>query len=405
MEIINPIDRLSSEIIANNTERERNTLSEYACLSESGLRRFPQREKVLDRENIRTVFFHDTDKIIHSLAYTRYIDKTQVFSLFENDHITHRVLHVQFVSKIGRVIGRCLRLNEDLIEAIALGHDIGHVPYGHEGERTLHTLCQENGIGCFYHNAQSVRALRELENDGKGLNLSLQVLDGILAHNGEMVSEKYEPRWGKTWEQFDKEYRKSFKVEKYSKNIVPMTLEGCVVRIADVIAYIGRDIEDAIRVGLIDRSDMPTTVSANLGNSNDTIINALAMDLIRNSYGKEYLLFSGPIFKSLQELKTFNQDNIYGSPRIKTEGDKMENMFRQLFARYCRALETGDTSSAVYGFVKDMPKSYAERTNPKRIVVDFIAGMTDDFFNDQFQKLFVPQSYGYRLVPPEADGR
>ena len=179
-----------SKIILNNFSREKKILSKYACRSNKGKRRYPEREKIPDRENIRPIFFHDTDKIIHSLAYTRYIDKTQVFYLFEHDHITHRVLHVQFVSKIGRVIGRCLRLNEDLIEAISLGHDLGHVPYGHDGERVLNDLCIKHKIGFFCHNAQSVRFLMEIEDKGQGLNLSLQVLDGILAHNGEMLNKK-----------------------------------------------------------------------------------------------------------------------------------------------------------------------------------------------------------------------
>jgi dGTPase len=161
-------DEIFSKIVLDNLQRERKVFSKYACKNNKGLRKYP------DRENIRPIFFHDTDKIIHSLAYSRYIDKTQVFYLFENDHITHRVLHVQFVSKIGRVIGRCLKLNEDLIEAISLGHDLGHVPYGHDGEAVLHELCRDNKIGCFCHNAQSVRFLMEIEQGGKGLNLSLQ---------------------------------------------------------------------------------------------------------------------------------------------------------------------------------------------------------------------------------------
>ena len=136
-------NEIFSSIILNNLHRERKSLSKYACRGNKGVRKYPAREKIPDRENIRPVFFHDTDKIMHSLAYSRYIDKAQVFYLFENDHITHRVLHVQFVSKIGRVIGRCLRLNEDLIEAIALGHDLGHVPYGHDGEKVLNDLCKK----------------------------------------------------------------------------------------------------------------------------------------------------------------------------------------------------------------------------------------------------------------------
>ena len=175
-----------NEIIKNEYKREAKTLSRYACKSSESIR-FKE-EKIPDRSTIRPAFFHDADRIIHSKAYTRYIDKTQVFSLFENDHITHRVLHVQLVSKIARMIGRCLRLNEDLIEAIALAHDLGHVPYGHEGERYLNEICQKNNLGYFCHNAQSVKFLMELERRGKGLNLSLQVLDGVLSHNSQNMN-------------------------------------------------------------------------------------------------------------------------------------------------------------------------------------------------------------------------
>jgi len=167
------------------------------------------------------------------------------------------------VSKIGRVIGRCLKLNEDLIEAISLGHDLGHVAYGHDGEKVLHKLCKDNKIGCFCHNAQSVRLLMEIEQGGKGLNLSLQVFDGILSHNGEILSEEYRPNYGKTWEMFEEEYRKCFTEEDYSRKILPMTLEGCVVRISDVIAYIGRDIEDSITLKLIKRKDNSSRNQAN----------------------------------------------------------------------------------------------------------------------------------------------
>ncbi len=397
-------DEVFSKIILNNLQRERKVFSKYACKNNRGIRKYPDREKVPDRENIRPIFFHDTDKIIHSLAYSRYIDKTQVFYLFENDHITHRVLHVQFVSKIGRVIGRCLKLNEDLIEAISLGHDLGHVPYGHDGEKVLDSLCKDNEIGCFCHNAQSVRFLMEIEKGGKGLNLSLQVLDGILAHNGEMLSKEYKPNYGKTWEKFEEEYMKCFTEENYSKKIFPMTLEGCVVRISDVIAYIGRDIEDAITLRLIERKDIPQEIRQTIGDSNDKIINTLALDLIKNSYDKDYLAFSEDIFKALKDLMNFNDENIYHNPQIKTQTHKIENMFKQLFKKYYQDLENKDTDSPIYRyFLKDMDDNYHKNTDKKRMAIDFIAGMTDDFFNHQYNELFVPQSYGYFLKPLNDD--
>ncbi|MFB0559800.1 MAG: deoxyguanosinetriphosphate triphosphohydrolase family protein [Candidatus Lokiarchaeia archaeon] len=390
--------RIFSKIVLNNFQRERKTLSRHAYKSSKGVRKYPDREKIPDRKNIRQVFFHDTDKIIHSLAYSRYIDKTQVFYLFENDHITHRVLHVQFVSKIGRVIGRSLRLNEDLIEAISLGHDLGHVPYGHDGEEVLNELCKKNKIGYFCHNAQSVRFLMEIEQNGKGLNLSLQVLDGILAHNGEMLNKEYKPDYDKTLERFEEEYRKCFTKKDYSKKILPMTLEGCVVRISDVIAYIGRDIEDAIILELIKRKDIPPAVKRVLGATNDKIINNLALDLIKNSYGKNYLSFSKEIFKALNDLMEFNRNNIYFNPIIKTQSHKVKNMFEQLFEKYCQDLDKEIKSSSIYRyFLDDMDGDYRKNTDKERIVIDYIAGMTDDFFNNEYEKLFVPQSYGYSV--------
>lgn len=391
-------DKIFSEIIANNRQRERKILSKHACPNERGIRKYPEREKIPDYENFRPSFFHDTDKIIHSAIYTRYIDKSQVFYLFENDHLTHRVLHVQLVSKTGRVIGRCLRLNEDLIEAISLGHDLGHAPFGHDGEKFLNQLCQESGIGAFSHNVQSVRSLMEVEQQGKGLNLSLQVLDGILAHNGEMIGAEYRPEHGKTWEKLEKEYQKCLKKKDYSEKILPTTLEGCVVRIADIIAYIGRDLEDAIILRLIKRKSIPFGVKRVLGASNDKIVNVLVLDLVKNSYGKDRLVFSQEVFKALKDLLEFNRENIYFNPKIKTQEDKIENMFRQLFGKYCQDLEKKDKKSPIYGyFLKGMSSHYRQATEQKRVVVDFIAGMTDDFFNHQYQELFFPQSYGYFL--------
>lgn len=394
-------EKIFSKIVFNNLQKERKTLSKYACKNIQGIRKSLDRNKTPDRENIRPVFFHDTDKIIHSRAYSRYIDKAQVFYLFENDHITHRVLHVQFVSKIGRVIGRCLKLNEDLIEAISLGHDLGHVPYGHDGESVLHNLCKSHNIGCFCHNSQSVRFLMEIEQGGKGLNLSLQVLDGILAHNGEMLSEIYRPNYRKTWEEFEKEYEKCLTEEDYSKKIFPMTLEGCVVRISDVIAYVGRDIEDAITLKLIKREDIPQEIRRALGASNDKIINTLVLNLVENSYDKDHLAFSVEIFKALKDLLEFNKQNIYFNPRIKTQSHKIENMFKQLFKKYYQELANMDRSSPVYRYhLNDMNNDYCKNTDSKRRIIDFIAGMTDNFFNNQYRELFVPQSYGYFFKPP-----
>ena len=397
--------KLQQEIIAENHRREQIFLAPYACASREGFRFAPEAEKIPDAENIRPAFFHDTDKIIHSMAYTRYIDKTQVFALFQNDHITHRVLHVQFVSKIARVIGRCLRLNEDLIEAIALGHDLGHTPYGHDGEHFLNQLCVEAGIGYFCHNAQSVRFLMEIEQGGRGLNLTLQVLDGILAHNGEILNARLVPDTGKTPEQFLTEYESCFKVKNYPKQIYPMTLEGCLVRITDIIAYIGRDIEDAITVGLIKRSDLPRSIVRVLGDTNDRIINTLALDVIKQSYGQRYIGFSPEIYKALQELKAFNFENIYHNPLLKRENRKIEGLFRSLFHRYVQDIEEQNLSSPIFRYyLKNMNERYRRQTTPARMAADFIAAMTDEFFNRQFKELFFPNRFGLKINEQREEG-
>jgi len=389
--------KLVSTILAQNKQREELTLSPEACPSSRGIR-FAAEKQEKNQKDIRSSFTRDTDRIIHSPSYTRYIDKTQVFYLFQNDNITHRVLHVQLVSKIARQIGRALRLNEDLIEAIALGHDLGHVPYGHDGERHLSTLCEENGIGFFAHNAQSVRTLMELENNGRGLNLTVQVLDGILCHNGEMLEEMYLPHPNKTGEQVLEEYRRCFSEKGSSPDLRPMTLEGCVVRVSDVIAYIGRDIEDAITLGMLKREDVPAHISELLGDRNDKIIRTLSYDLIEQSFGKKGLSFSPPIHDVLQELLQFNYSRIYLNPDKKSEDGKIEKMFRFLFQAFLKELVTRDENSYIYKWAsRKMKPSYMGKTAPERIAVDYIANMTDRYFNEEFRRRVIPENFGFKF--------
>ncbi len=390
--------KIFSDIIKNEYRREARSLSIYACKSSESIRL--EYENIPDRTNIRPAFFHDADRIIHSKAYTRYIDKTQVFSLFDNDHITHRVLHVQLVSKIARMIGRCLRLNEDLIEAISLGHDLGHVPYGHEGERYIDEICQKNGLGFFCHNAQSVKFLMELEHSGRGLNLSLQVLDGVLSHNGEIIQEKYEPDKTKDFKRFLEEYQNCFKVKNYSSGLIPMTLEGCVVRISDVIAYIGRDFEDAITLRLIKRSDLPDEISGILGDTNSKIINTLITDIVVNSYDKPYLSLSGTTYCALKKLMDFNYENIYKNPAIKDEDFKIRNMFFTLYEKYNDQLISNNTSSEIYrNYISGFDKAYFDKVSEKgRIVIDYISGMTDSFFNERFEEFIMPKKFGHNVT-------
>jgi len=389
--------RLVSTILAQNKQREELTLSADACPSSRGVR-FAAEAQEKSRKDIRTSFTRDTDRIINSPSYARYIDKTQVFSLFRNDNITHRVLHVQLVSKIARQIGRALRLNEDLIEAIALGHDLGHVPYGHDGEGHLNLICAENGIGAFAHNAQSVRVLTELENNGRGLNLTVQVLDGILCHNGEMLEEVYVPDRNKSADTVMEEYKACFKEKGRASGLRPMTLEGCVVRISDVIAYIGRDFEDAITLGMMEREELPASVASLLGDRNDKIIRTLSYDLIEQSFGKKGLSFSQEIFSSLQELLAFNAARIYHNPGKKSEDGKIEKMFRFLYQAFLKELVTGDRDSYIYKWAAGkMKPSYMKETPPERIAVDYIASMTDRYFNEEFRRRVIPENFGFKF--------
>lgn len=358
------------------TQEER--LSEYACKSKDAI--LLEEDDRLKENETRTAFSKDTDRIIHSLSYTRYIDKTQVYSFVENDHITHRVLHVQLVSKIARTIGKILNLNLELIEAIALGHDVGHTPFGHMGESFLNDICIKENIGYFRHNAQSVRALKDIEK----VNITLQTLDGILAHNGEMLQSEYRPQ-EKTKEQFLIEVEKSFNEETFTKKIIPMTLEGCVVRISDVIAYIGRDIEDAIVVGSIKREDIPEEITKILGDNNSSIVDNLIKDIIKNSYGKPYISFSEDVYQALNNLKKWNYEHIYYSKEACRNKELIEEYLYKLYYKYLRYLEDNnqeenDSKKELFKFIEQRSKEYKKNTSKKRMIIDYISGQTDSYF-------------------------
>lgn len=370
----NPLDLLRGAL----DEREAAYLSPVATLSRRAQRRRPERNP----GGYRQAFSLDADRILHSLAYTRYIDKTQVFYLIKNDHITHRVLHVQLVSKIARTIGRFLGLNEDLIEAIALGHDIGHTPFGHDGEQFLSALCQAHGIGAFQHNLQSVQFLDRVERKGRGWNLCLQTLDGIVCHDGEVHNQLLKAEWDKTFTTFDQSMRA--KKLQPTLALTPMTLEGCVVRMADTISYIGRDIEDAIRLGVLRRDELPEEVVKVLGCTNGTIVYNLVTDIISNSYRQPHVAFSSEVSVALKALKEFNLKRIYLNPIIKKHTDKIKRLFELLFNRYMNDIESGREDSVIFlGFLKDMDDHYVQDHSPAEVVRDFIAGMTDQYFLQQ----------------------
>ncbi|MDY6832275.1 MAG: HD domain-containing protein [Thermodesulfobacteriota bacterium] len=356
--------------------REQKTLSSRAESSAAGIRR--RGEDQLDRD-YRLAFAVDVDRILHSLAYTRYIDKTQVFYLIENDHITHRVLHVQLVSRVARTIGRALGLNEDLIEAIALGHDIGHAPFGHEGETYLSKLCEQAGIGPFLHNVQSVHFLESVERKGRGCNLCLQTLDGILCHDGEIHTTRLRADRKKNFQTFEEKI--AAKRRDPSLQLTPMTMEGCVVRFADTISYIGRDIEDAIRLGLVRRREIPAESAAVLGDTNGKIVYSLVTDVVTQSMDKDHIAFSEAVSTALRELKQFNYERIYMNRKIKSASGRIEFLFALLFERYLGDLKADNRASVIFThFLKDMAPDYLERCTPPEVVRDFISGMTDNYF-------------------------
>lgn len=372
---------MKKEIVVNMKKHNKN-LSQYACSDNQAIRL-----SFID-DDFRTPFFRDIDKIIYSLSYIRYIDKTQVFSNNLNDMISKRMTHVQMVSKIARTIGRALNLNEDLIEAASLGHDLGHVPYGHAGEKILNEISLKYNEGFFNHNVQSVRTLMNIENQGYGNNITVQVLDSILCHNGELLQGTYYPE-KKTVEKFLMQYEESYKNEKILKEIHPMTLEGCVVRVSDVIAYIGKDIEDAVRLGKISLSDIPIEISKVLGITNSDIVNTIVIDIINNSLDKNYICMSNTIFESLNRLISFNYENIYLKANSEEDLENLKIKFNKLFDLYYDQIKKEKKAEEIYSvFLGEMSEEYLNNTTAARKVIDYIAGMTDEYFNTQYKKYF-----------------
>lgn len=365
-----------------NMIRHNENLCKYACKDSEAIRLKPY------KEDFRNPYFRDTDKILYSSSYIRYIDKTQVFSFENNDLISKRMTHIQLVSKIARTIGRGLGLNEDLIEAASLGHDLGHVPFGHVGEKILNKLSLKHGEGYFNHNVQSIRILLDLENNGKGNNMTIQVLDAILCHNGEELKRKYEPI-RKTKEQFLNQYNACYNDQKVLKELKSMTLEGCVVRISDIIAYIGKDIEDAIRLKKIKKSDIPYDLIEIFGDTNSKIINTIVVDIINNSLNKNSIEISEKIYNALQKLINFNYEKIYLKANTDKQLKQIEEMFDKLFELYYNQLENKKVKEDIYvNFLSNMSSDYLNKTTNARKVIDYISGMTDNFFIKQYEKNF-----------------
>lgn len=367
--------------IKKNMLKTEKMLSKYACKSKEAIREFPQ------DEDIRLEFARDVDKIIHSACYSRYMSKTQVFVDPINDHISTRMTHVQYVSKAARTIARALKLNEDLCEAIALGHDVGHTPYGHFGERVLNELSKKYNDGmCFAHNLNSVRVFTVTERKGESTNLTLQVLDGIMCHNGEMVQAKYSPV-NKTFEDLKREYNECLMDEGNIKRLVPMTLEGCVVRISDIIGYIGKDIDDANRLGVFNKNMLPENVKKYLGTENAEIMNSIILDIIANSYGKNYISMSKEVYQAVVELKQFNYENIYYKAITPEDRDRYTKTIETLFNVYTTALKNEDAENDIYKiYLNQMSEEYLKNTSDSQKAIDYISGMTDNYLQRQYEK-------------------
>lgn len=368
------------------TDRKNGTLPMVGFDETNTIRRNNQRDKA---NVIRTAFVRDIDKIMHCPYYNRYADKTQVFSFYKNDDITRRGLHVQLVSRIARTIGKALNLNLDLIEAIALGHDIGHTPFGHAGERFLDELLFEHTGRHFSHNIHSVRVLDSIYP----YNISLQTLNGIAAHDGEMELSEYYPKALDDFETFDAQIEACYIDKSNVKKLVPATLEGCVMRISDIIAYLGKDRQDAEKAQLINNKDFEPSA---IGTYNAEIINNLIVNIIENSYGKPYIKMDENHFEALKKAKADNYMLIYKNDSV---NDVLQNtvkpMMSDVYAKLLDDLIKGNLASPIFSHHIDYVNSahYArsipyESTEPNQIVTDCIASMTDDYFIDLYEYLF-----------------
>ena len=375
------------KIAVDVDQKEMGQLSPFATSNQLAHRRFTE-----NNIHYRPPFALDRDRIFYSGAFRRYTGKTQViyFVSLLDEQLTSRILHTLSVAQISRTIGHMLSLNSDLIESIALGHDLGHPPFGHDGERFLSLLSQKHGLGKFHHNIQSLRVVDVIAKKGEGLNLAFQTRDGILSHNGEVHNQILEPNPKKT----EQDLQNYIRQMESGKNIdtKPATLEGCVVRITDTIAYIGQDIDDAIRIGLIKRDQLPQKATSVLGVSNGEIIETLVNDVVEMSFGKNYVAFSEKIAEALLVLKKFNYSEIYKSPRLKVNHQRIEKGFSLLFDHYLETLKKQNTSSEIFRhFLSSKTEKYLGQTSDELKVRDFLAGMTDRYFGSMLQKMIVPQ--------------
>jgi dGTPase len=311
------------------------------------------------------------------------------FASVLDEQLTSRSIHTLSVAQVARTIGRLMNLNLDLIEAIALGHDLGHPPFGHDGEKYLSEVSETYNLGQFHHNLQSLRIVDVISKKGTGLNLTFQVREGLLSHDGEVHDQKLEPKSDKT--EADLEAYFQARESGIEMQIRPMTLEGCVVRITDTIAYIGQDIEDAIRLGLINREQLPRESTEILGNNNGRIMETLVKDVVENSYGKNYVCFSPTVSEALYLLKKFNYSHIYRSKKLKVNHERINKGFKILFDLFYEDVNKQNQQSTIYtDFLFDKSEKYQEETPSALKVRDYISGMTDRYFADILKKMVVP---------------
>uniref|UniRef100_UPI00351B0104 deoxyguanosinetriphosphate triphosphohydrolase family protein n=1 Tax=Collinsella sp. BA40 TaxID=2560852 RepID=UPI00351B0104 len=382
-------DHLSDELVRRiEHDRARGHRNPYRAPDDGACRRY---DRPSDRSSMwRPAYVRDVEKIMHLPAYNRYAGKTQVFSFRSNDDLSRRGLHVQLVARIARDIGRALDLNCDLIEAIGLGHDLGHTPFGHAGERYLNEAYRKRTGRFFFHNVHSVRVMDVLY----GRNVSLQTLDGALTHNGEYEQRVFDLSGLRDFDEFDRTVELcSVQGGRAIGHLKPMTLEGCVVRIADIIAYVGRDRQDAIEAGLLDEDAFEDGMG---GRYNTWILSRASVDIIENSYGKNRIEMSEPMFEELRRAKAENYAKIYRSGGIEGEcAEVLSGAFEQMYDTFYDDLRRGNEDSFIFRHhiarisrsLAHYGASYDWQSDLHQTVVDYIASMTDGYFAELATKL------------------
>lgn len=352
------------------------------------------RLRPMEPDPFRTPYERDADRILHSLPFRRLRHKTQVFPSPVNDHICTRMEHVLHVASIAGTVSECLRLNTALTRAIALGHDLGHPPFGHAGETVLDEIARGCGLGGFTHERHSLRVVDSVAERGRGLNLTWEVRDGITCHCGESGEAVVRP---------DRTRHGGDLYELPPRSAAPATLEGACVRIADRVAYLGRDLEDAILAGLISRSDIPASVKKVLGDTNGQIIGSLVADIVRSSEGADQIAMSGKVADAAEKLRAFNTERIYRHPEVSRREALARDVLRRLFDEILPAVERA------LSYPDDRPErasrpvdwwvgryvrgvDYSPGTPPALVAVDYLAGMTDGFALDLYRECFLPTS-------------